>query len=139
MRIDRLLLSVLLAMVLLAGYWFGLRADPKVTALNQAIEQQGSTELRHYPYPFRVMRMQGTVAIMGSPRSSAMPVQQMIRTIDPALEGADVSNPDFVAAEKKMAALQFEARRIVLAQPGVSAVRFQLDKEWLSDHGVSVD
>lgn len=134
-----LLIGVLLALALAAIYWFGFRTDPKVEALNQAIQQQGSYDLRHYPYPYRVMRMDGTVAVMGSPRSAAMPVVQMIRSIDPSLEGADADNPDFVAAEKKMADLQFEARKIVLAQPGVSSVTFKLDKEWLSDHGISVD
>ncbi len=38
-----------------------------------------------------------------------------------------------------MAKLQFEARDIVLKQPGVSSVRFELDKEWLQDHQIDTD
>ncbi len=125
--------------VLAAIWWFGLRTDPRVDALNHAIETQGSAALRHYAYPFRVLRVDGSVAVMGSPRSAQMPVQKMIRVIDPSLEGADPGNADFIAAEKQMATLQFEARAIVLAQPGISAVRFELDRDWLRSQGIDVD
>ena len=136
---GKVIVAVAAVLALFALYWFGFRTDPRVDALNHAITTQGSAALRHYAYPFRVLRMEGTVAVMGTPRSPEMPVEKMIRVIDPSLEGADPSNPDFVAAEKQMADLQFEARRIVLAQPGVTGVRFELDRDWLRSQGVDVD
>ena len=41
----------ILAAILALGaiYWFGLRTDPKVAALNQAIEAKASPALRDYP------------------------------------------------------------------------------------------
>lgn len=129
----------LLLVVLAVGGYFMFRTDPKVDALNQAIATQGDQALHKYPYPFHVLRMEGTVAVMGTPRSPAMPVAKMIRAIDPHLDGASASDPDFIAAEQQMAKLQFEARDIVLKQPGVSSVRFELDKEWLQDHQIDTD
>lgn len=126
-----------IALVLVVGaLWMAFRTDPRVDALNHAISSQGDAALRNYPYPFHVMRMEGSVAVMGSPRSSVMPVSSMIRAIDPHLEGASPTDPDFVAAEQQMAKLQFEARDIVLHQPGVTSVKFELDKDWLQEHQI---
>ncbi len=130
-------LAVLLAV--LAAYWFGLRGDPRVEALNQAIQAQGSPALKSYPYPFGVVGVEGSVAVMSTPRSSAMPVYRMIRAIDPSLSGKAADNPDFVAAEKALAKVQTEARQIVLAQPGVSEVKWELDRNWLVSHQITLD
>ncbi|MDD5329742.1 MAG: hypothetical protein PHX38_07045 [Sulfuricella sp.] len=127
------------ALVVAAVYWFGLRGDPRVDALNQAIQAQGSPALKSYPYPFRVVDMEGPVAVMSTPRSSAMPVYRMIRAIDPSLSGKSADNPDFVAAEKALAKVQTEARQIVLAQPGVAEVKWELDRNWLVGHQISLD
>ena len=131
--------AIALMLLLAAIYGAFFRSDPKVDALNRAIATQGDQALRNYPYPFHVMRMDGSIAVMGSPRSAQMPVSQMIRAIDPHLEGASPSDPDFVAAEQQMARLQFEARAIVMKQPGVTGVRFELDKDWLQEHQIDTD
>lgn len=119
-----------------AIYWFWLRPDPRVEALNRAIETQASPVLRSYPYPFRVSRMDGTVAVMASPRSPQVPVGTMIGAIDPSLAGKSADDPDFIAAEKTLAQAQGEARKIVLAQPGVTGVKWELDRNWLMEHGI---
>jgi hypothetical protein len=49
------------------------------------------------------------------------------------------SDPDFIAAEKALAGVQSEARQIVLSQPGVTSVKWELDRNWLIDHGIAVD
>jgi hypothetical protein len=120
-------------------YWFGLRTDPRVAALNQAIHEKGSPALRDYPYPFRALRMEGPVAVMATPRSPAMPVYRMIGLIYPALAGSAPDNPDFVSAEKELAKVQSEARQIVLDQHGVSGVKWELDQNWLIAHGISLN
>jgi hypothetical protein len=129
------LFVVLLGIV--AIYWFAFRTDPKVAALNQALEQQASPALKAYPYQFRVINFKQGIAEMGTPRSETMPVTLMIGAIDPSLAGKDPSDPDFVAAEKQIGVLQAEARQIVTSQPGVKQVTWKLDDEWLSDHGIS--
>ena len=131
--------TIALILVVFATYEAFFRTDPKVEALNRAIATQSDQALRRYPYPFHVMRMDGSIAVMGSPRSAEMPVSQMIRAIDPHLEGASPTDPDFVAAEQQMAKLQFEARAIVMKQPGVTGVRFELDKDWLQEHQIDTD
>ena len=130
---------ILLAALLAGGILHWSSGDPKVDALNAAIKQNGSPALRDYPYQFRVLRLEGGVAIMTTPRSPQVPVYRMIRAIDPTVNPRDPNNPEFVAAEKALASVQTEARQIVLAQPGVTSVKWELDRNWLIDHGIAVD
>jgi len=130
---------LIVLLVLGAIYWFGLRADPKVTALNQAIQKYGSPALLDYPYQFKVLRLEGTLAVMATPRSPAVPVYRMIGALYPALAGKAPDNPDFIAAEKELAKVQSEARKIVLEQPGVSAAQWELDQDWLIGKNISLN
>lgn len=139
MRIKRNQRILLVAFALAAIYWFGLRADPRVEALNQALTEASTPALRDYPYTFRVVRMDGVSAVMGTPRSFTVPVHRMIGAIYPELAGRAPSDPDFVAAEKEMAQLQSEARQIVLDQPGVSGVKWELDQNWLITHNIQIN
>ena len=135
--------SILWMLVAVAGmtafYLAALRSDPRVDALNQAIQANGSAELKRYPYAFRVWRLEGSTAVMGTPRSPAMPVIRMIRAIDPSLSGKWPDHPDFVAAEKALAKVQSEARQIVLTQPGVSDVKWELDRDWLIERQIPLN
>lgn len=132
-RIVRILFA---AVALGAIYWFGLRTDPRVEALNQALHETGSPVLRSYPYAFRVVRLDGEAAVMGTPRSPQVPVYRMIGAIYPNLSGRSPDDPDFVAAEKELAQVQSEARQIVLDQPGVTGVKWELDQNWLIAHNI---
>ncbi|BAN35553.1 hypothetical protein SCD_n01738 [Sulfuricella denitrificans skB26] len=137
---SRITLSILAAILAVSTLYLTVfRSDPLVEALNQAIQANGSPELKKYPYPFKVLRMEGTAAVMNTPRSPAMPVYRMIGAIDPALRGKAPDNPDFVAAEKALAKIQSEARQIVLSQPGVTDVKWELDKNWLISHQIALD
>jgi hypothetical protein len=138
--LNRRITKIILAMFALAAiYWFGLRTDPKVDALNQAIQQTGSHALLDYPYEFRVTRLNAGEAIMGTPRSAEVPVYRMIGAIHPNLSGRSPNDPDFVAAEKEMAQIQSEARQIVLGQPGVTSMRWELDRNWLIANGIQLN
>ncbi|MBU1425597.1 MAG: glutamate-ammonia-ligase adenylyltransferase [Gammaproteobacteria bacterium] len=131
------ILSVIL--VLGAVYWFGLRTDPKVEVLNQALNNIGSPALRNFPYSFRVVRQEGETAVMGTPRSPEVPVYRMIGAIYPNLSGKAANDPDFVAAEKELAQIQSEARKIVLDQPGITSVKWELDRNWLIAHNIQIN
>jgi hypothetical protein len=125
-----------------AIYWFGLRTDPKVNALNQAIYQMGSPALQAYPYSFRVVRvdgLDGEMAVMETPRSSSVPVYRMIGAIYPRLSGRSPMDPDFVAAEKELAQIQGEAHQIILSQHGVASVKWELDQNWLLAHNIPLN
>lgn len=140
MKNHKLTVRILMAVLAFGAiYWFGLRTDPAVQALNQAIEDKGSLALRNYPYKFSVLRMEGSVAVMATPRSPAVPVYRMIGALYPALSGKGAENPDFIAAEKALAQVQSEARQIVLAQPNVSEVKWELDRNWLISNSIPLD
>jgi hypothetical protein len=135
-RIIKILTAIL---VLGAIYWFGLRTDPKVDALNQALHELSSPALRDFPYAFGVVRLEGGAAVMGTPRSSEVPVYRMIGAIYPNLSGKAANDPDFVAAEKELAQIQSEARQIILKQPGVTSVKWELDRNWLIAHNIQIN
>lgn len=139
MRNTRIIKILLAVFVLGAIYWFGLRTDPKVDALNQAIHEIGSPALQGYPYKFRVVRLDGDSAVMGTPRSPEVPVYRMIGAIYPNLSGRAPNDPDFVAAEKELAQIQSEARQIVLSRQGVTGVKWELDQNWLIAHNIQLN
>jgi len=138
-RGKKIAIALIVVLALGAIYWFGLRTDPKVAALNHAIQEKGSPALRGYPYPFRVLRLEGAVAMMATPRSPAMPVYRMIGALYPSLAGKAPDNPDFIATQNELAKVQSEARKIVLEQPGVTEVKWELDENWLVSHGISLN
>jgi hypothetical protein len=139
MRKKRILKILFAVLALAAIYWFGLRTDPRVEALNRAIQQNGSPALHEYPYAFRVLRAEGSLAVMATPRSAEVPVYRMIGAIYPTLAGRAPNDADFVAAEKELAKIQSEARQIVLDQPGISGVKWELDQNWLIAHGIPLN
>ena len=103
---KKTVIALIVVLALGTIYWFGLRTDPKVADLNQAIQEKGSPALRDYLYPFRVLRLEGTTAVMATPRSPSMPVYRMIGALYPSLAGKAPDNPDFVAAKKELAKLR---------------------------------
>jgi hypothetical protein len=139
MRKTRTLKILSAILVLGAIYWFGLRTDPRVDALNQVLNKIGSPALRNYPYSFRVISLEGGSAVMGSPRSFDVPVYRMIGALYPNLSGKAANDPDFIAAEKELAQIQSEARTIILAQPGVTGVKWELDRNWLIAHNIQIN
>ena len=134
------LIKVLFAILVLGAiYWFGFRTDPRVEALNQALNNIGSPALHNFPYSFRVIRLEGESAVMGTPRSPEVPVYSMIGAIYPNLSGKAANDPDFVAAEKELSKIQFEARTIILSQPGVTSMKWELDRNWLIAHNIQIN
>ena len=49
-----------------------------------------------------------------------------------------MNNPAFIALERTLGQVQDEAKAIVLAQPGISDVKWELDREWLRRHHIAV-
>jgi hypothetical protein len=138
-RNRRIFQILFVIFVLGTFYWFGVRTDPRVEALNQALNDIGSPALQSYPYSFRVKRLDAGVAVMMTPRSFEVPVYRMIAAIYPNLSGKAANDPDFVAAEKELAQIQSEARQIILKQPGVTSVKWELDRGWLIAHNIQIN
>ena len=129
---------VLALVVAWAADWFIQRPDSQTRALNAAIAAEGSAELKAYPYPFRVLRVEGDKAIMGTPRSREVSVTRIIKVLYPDINVLDTNDPAFIAAQKTLAGLQFEARDIVARQDGIKTVSWEIDRHWLGAHGIDI-
>lgn len=130
---------IVLALVLAYAIdWFIQRPDEQTRTLNAAIAEHASAQLKAYPYPFRVLRTVGGKAVMGTPRSRELSVTRIIKLLHPQIDVLNTNDPAFIAAQKELAGLQFEARDIVATQPGVTAVVWELDRHWLTAHGIDV-
>ncbi|MCH2219239.1 MAG: hypothetical protein MK097_02785 [Dechloromonas sp.] len=130
---------ILMAIALLAAIdWVIQRPDPRTRELNQALVTQASQKLRDYPYPFHVIRVEGDTAVMGTPRNFDVPAFRMLGVLYPDINVKDANNPAFIAVERLLGQVQDEAKDIVLAQPGIKQVRWELDRNWLQRKGIEV-
>jgi gamma-glutamyltranspeptidase len=125
---------VVLAVIGLAALVWALYEDPKVAELNDLLE--ADTALAAYAYQFRVLRLENGIATMSTPRSSAFPVYRALGILHPPLAGRSQDDPDLMKAQAELARLQKRARAMVVASPGVNNVRWELDDDWLAQHGV---
>lgn len=129
---------LLVLALLVALDWWIRRPDSRSRELTAAIASQGSARLKSYPYQFRVLRVDGKTAHLSTPRNYEVPAFRALAALYPELNVKDANNPAFIAAEQTLGAVQAEARQIVLAQPGIAEVRWQLDKEWLAAHYIEL-
>ncbi len=118
--------------------WFVHLPDSHARELNRAIAEKSSPLLKNYPYEFRVLRTEGSVAIMTTPRSFVVPAFRMLGALYPEMEVKNPNAPAFIAAQKTLGEVQGEVRGIVMSQPGITSVRWELDRQWLSAHGIEV-
>jgi hypothetical protein len=116
--------------------WLVHRPDGRTRQLNDLIAEKASPQLKGYPYEFRVLRTEGSVAVMATPRNFDVPAFRMLGALYPNLNVRDPNDPAFVAAQKTLGEVQGEARTIVMSQPGITGVRWELDQQWLAAHGI---
>lgn len=135
---KKIIWLVAIVSTLLLLDWIIRAPDSRSRDLTRAIAEQGSAELKAYPYPFRVLKVEGGVAYVTTPRSFDVPAARVIARLFPAINTKDANDPEFVAAEKQLAAVQAEAQRIVAGQSGISSVRWKIDRDWLTAHGIDV-
>lgn len=130
------IVAILIGLVVLD--WFIRAPDARSRELTAAIEAQASPKLKAYPYKFWVMRVQGDTAFVSTPRNFSSPAFRFLAVLYPDVNTKNPNDPAFIAAEKLLGEVQSEAQGIVLAQPGIHNVRWELDVEWLRAHGVEV-
>ncbi|HCA27251.1 MAG TPA: hypothetical protein DEP05_06360 [Betaproteobacteria bacterium] len=115
--------------------WNVRQPNPQLERINHALSLRADTHLLNYPYPFRVVRLNGAVAVMATP--AVAPSAAVVAAITPSLRGKPAADPAVVRAEKTLTRMQQEARRIVLAQPQIRAVQWVADPAWLRRHGAA--
>ena len=131
-------LAILVLLFLVGLDWFIRAPDSRSRQLTAAIEAQASANLKNYPYRFRVMKVNGETAVVSSPRSVEVPALKVLGVLYPEINTKDPNDPAFIAAEQLLGQVQAEARSIVLAQPGIKNVHWELDRDWLVAHHVEV-
>jgi hypothetical protein len=126
--------SIVLGVIFLIALVWALYEDPLVSDLNDLIEQDA--DIAGYPYQFQVLRIQNGIAVMSTPRSSEFPVYRALGVLFPHLSNRSQDNPDIMKAQQELARIQKRAQAIVMDSGKVKSVRWELDKDWLSQHGI---
>jgi len=130
--------ALLVLALLVALDWAIRRPDSRTRELNSIIQAQASPLLKNYPYPFHVLRVEGGTAVMGTPRNFDMPAFRFLGAMYPDVNVKDANNPAFIALQRTLGKVQDEVRDIVLAQPDIKEVRWELDREWLRRNHIAV-
>ena len=128
--------AAVLAAIVLGLVFLALYEPPQVSELNDRLQADG--QVGSFPYAFRVLRVDNGIAVMSTPRSSAVPVAQVLDKIFPGLGNADPASPLFRELQDKLASTQKRAKAIVLKDPDNKQVQWELDRNWLSSHGVAL-
>ncbi len=128
--------SIALALVILIalGFWLKATWQPKVWELDKVLTSQ--PQLKTYPYQFRVRAFQNGIAVISTPRSFDIPAIRFLEIINPKLAGKAQDDPEMIAAQQDLIDHQKLAMGLILGQPGVTSVDWELDTQWLADHGV---
>ncbi len=130
---------ILLGLALIVGLdWFIQAPDSRSRQLNDVLEMQASAKLKSYPYKFHVMKVSGETAVMSTPRNVQVPAFKALAVLYPHVNTKDPNDPAFIAAEQLLGDVQSEARSIVLTQPGIKDVRWELDRDWLTAHYIEI-
>ena len=125
------LLALAAGLIALALY-----EPPLVHELNKKLEQ--APQVSAFPYEFRVLRVENGTAVMSTPRSPAVPVERVLGILFPEVAGQAGDSPAFQKAQKHLAKTQTRARDLVLKDPKVKRVQWQLDRNWLMQHGIQL-
>lgn len=130
--------AILVLFFLVGLDWYIRAPDSRSRQLTGVIEAQASAKLKSYPYPFRVMKVNGETAMLSTPRNVDVPAYRMLGVLYPDINTKNPNDPAFIAAEQLLGEVQSEARAIVLAQPGIKEVRWELDRDWLAAHYIEL-
>lgn len=133
---QNILVIILITIVLGIALW--VKQDPARDHLNQVLREDKT--LQAYPhYHVYVMQFENGVATLSSPRSPKVSVLHFLNITQPELKDLDGNHEKVIAAQKALAEMQSHARKLVLAQKGVTEARWAIDKSWYGSHGINVE
>lgn len=131
--------QALIVIALLFGLgllWF-LKQDSAVNQLNATL--QADPALQAYPYAFHTLKIENGVATLTTPRSLEVSVLQFLKIAQPHLDTSNPDSPEMIAAQKALAAVQERAAELAKAQTGITAVAWEIDRNWYASHGLIVE
>jgi hypothetical protein len=124
------------AAVALVG-WALANWNPRRGALDAVL--QADTELSAYVYRFRVLDVDGGTVTLSTPRTAELPVVTFLRVVDPGLAAVAQDDARMMAAQAELVRHQQRAQSLVMAEPGITGVRWELDREWYRQRGLDPD
>jgi hypothetical protein len=136
--VKKLYWFILVVVLVIGMDWFVRSPDSRSRQLTAAIEEQASPNLKSYPYKFWVMKVSGETAVVSTPRNAQVPALKALGAMFPGVDTKNPNDAQFIAAEKLLGEVQSEARAIVLKQPGIKEVRWELDRDWLTAHQIEL-
>ncbi len=128
--------SIALGLVIIValGFWIKSTWQPRVWEFDDILTS--NPMLSSYPYQFRLRSLKNGIATISTPRSFDVPAIRFLEIIHPKLAGKSQDDPAMIAAQQDLIDHQKLAMGLMLAQPGVTSVDWELDTQWLADHGV---
>jgi len=117
---------VMLVAALFVG-WLGWRGF-EVISLNHALKAENI--IANYPYQHRVVRVEGSTAIMTSLRSLETPTGDALNAIFPSMRNLADTSREWQQAERELAQVQARAGDIILGQDSINRIRWELDQNW---------
>ncbi len=127
--------AALLGTLVLGLIFLALYEPPQVSRLNDRLE--ADEQIGSFPYAFRVLRISNGIAVMSTPRSSAVPVARVLDKIFPGVGNSAPDSPLFQEMQAKLADTQKQAKAIVMEDPEIKRVQWELDRDWLMQQGIS--
>lgn len=128
--------AIILGGILLLTLAWLLYEDPQVSDLNEQLARD--SEVAGYPYRFRVLELNNGVATLSTPRTAEFPVHRALAILFPPLAKRAQDDPDLMRAQESLVRVQKRAAAIVLESGEIRSVRWRLDRNWLSRHGVQL-
>lgn len=117
---------VMLVATLFVG-WLAWRGF-EVINLNHTL--MADQHVAKYPYQHRVLRVEGNTAIMSSLRSHDTSTRHALTTIFPSMQNLGDNSREWQRAERELAQVQARAGDIILSDPGIERIRWELDENW---------
>lgn len=124
-----------LSIILCISFLWVFNFDFRALELSNLLAR--NTDIARYPYLFKVASVSDGVAIMYSPRSADASAIRSLRFMYPSLVYENDDSKKMVDAQMELARIQKKAASIVRNQPDIKKVEWELDKRWLSNHGVT--
>ena len=76
------------------------------------------------------------IARVSSPRSAQVSAVQSLRIMYPVLKQSSAVSDEMMAAQTELARIQSYVGKRVKSQDDINSVRWVLDQQWLTEHGV---
>ncbi|HKK56890.1 hypothetical protein [Marinobacter sp.] len=124
---DRKQFIIVMLVAAIFVSWLGWRGF-EVISLNQTLT--ADPVVASYPYQHRVVRVEGSTAIMTSLRSLDTPTREALNAIFPSMRNLADTSREWQRAERELAQVQARAGDIVLGQSGIDRIRWELDENW---------